>query len=506
MSETVQDGTIQSNRRIPCPYCREPLDPAARVCAHCRRDATLDILLTDPVADPRQRYHFSRELVALSPRPRLADWVHRLATGGVILKGVTVDRAESVLSVLGAAGVVATARASQQAPGRKMTWALLGGVGVLGVAAAVVFGALGMRRAAVPAPGPVPVPAPGLAMARAPDRPDVKSALTSREVATLALPSVAVLRCDTKTGSGFFVTEHQLLTNEHVTCGPKGVLALELADGSKGEAHLVTADEQLDLALVETTLVGPPLEVASAGDLAAGDTVMVAGAPMGLERTFHVGTISNARRVLLDVCYLQVDARINEGNSGGPVLDAQGRAVAVVSMKQDQAEGIGFAVPVDYAFEGLRPLMPAPTWHPTRGFSAMLADVDSENERLLEESKRLPMRVVKAIWLGKTQIVAGVATMSELEPVGILSFRLDQQDRTICNVSASARWQESPPGRGLAKRTREWMNRMGMGKVYAGAAVLDVASCQFEKDVPIQIILREGDEKLNRVLLQFGGR
>jgi len=504
MSETVQDAATERTRRIPCPHCREPLDPAARVCGHCRRDTTLDVLLTDPVTDPRQRYHLSRALVALSPKPGLGDWVHRLATGGVMLKGVTAARAESVVGVLGAAGAVATARARQQDPGRKMTWVLLAGVGVLGVAAAVVFGALGMRRAAVPAPIRVSASVP--AMVRAADRPDVKPALTSREVAARVLPSVAVLRCDTKTGSGFFVTEHQLVTNEHVTCGPNGVLALELADGSKGEAHLVTADEQLDLALVETTLTGPPLEVASAGDLAAGDTVMVAGAPMGLERTFHVGTVSNARRVLLDVCYLQIDARINHGNSGGPVLDAEGRAVAVVSMKQDQAEGIGFAVPIDYAFEGQRPLMPAPKWHPTNGFSTMLADVERENERLLEESKRLPMRVVKAIWLGKTQIVAGVATMSELEPIGILSFRLDQQDHAVCSVSASARWQESPPGRGLAKRTREWMEKMGMGKVYAGAAVLDVESCQFEKDIPIQVILREGDETLNRVLLQFPGR
>jgi hypothetical protein len=42
---------------------------------------------------------------------------------------------------------------------------------------------------------------------------------------------------------------------------------------------------------------------------------------------------------------------------------------------------------------------------------------------------------------------------------------------------------------------------MGMGKVYGGAAALDVESCQFQKDVPIQLILRQGDEKLNRVML-----
>ena len=490
MSETLPDGVIQFNGRALCPHCREQLEPAARVCAHCRCDATLDVLLADPVLDPRQRYHLSRALVALSPKPRLGEWAHRLERGGVMLKGVTADRAESVSGVLRAAGVVAVLRAHQQAIGRKMSWSLLGGVGVLGVAVVIVFGALVMRQ--LPARRPETRPT---------ERRVSGGPLTSREVAARSLPSVVVLRCGAKTGSGFFVTEHRLLTNEHVTCGSNELLALELADGTKGEAKLIAADEQLDLALVETTLKGPPLEIASAGELAPGDTVMVAGAPLGLERTFHVGAISNARRVLLDVCYLQVDARINPGNSGGPVLDVKGHAVAVVSMKQQEGEGLGFAVPLDYAFEGERPLMPPPTWHPTEGFTAMLADVERENERLIEESKRLPMRVVKAVWMGRNQIVAAVVTMSELEPTSALDFRLEQQGRTVCSVFASASWLQNSPGRGLAKRTSEWMKRMGMGKVYGGAAALDVESCQFQKDVPIQLILRQGDEKLNRVML-----
>ena len=75
------------------------------------------------------------------------------------------------------------------------------------------------------------------------------------------------------------------------------------------------------------------------------------------------------------------------------------------------------------------------------------------------------MRVVKAAWMGTNQIVAAVVTMSELEPTSALDFRLEQQGRTVCSVSGSARWLQSSPGRGLAKRTSEWMRRMGMGKV-----------------------------------------
>ena len=490
MSDTPEGGATSSPVRASCPHCREPLDPAARVCAHCRRDATVDVLLTAPVLNPRQRYDLSRALVALSPKPVLGEWVHRLQKGGVMLKGVTAERAESVMGVLGAAGVVAVTRLHQQAMGRKTTWLLLGGVLAVGGAVAIVFAVRGVRPIVARAP-----------QARPPERQASATPLSSREVAALALPSVAVLRCGSGTGSGFFVSEHRLLTNEHVTCGANGLLAIELADGTKGEAHLIAADEHLDLALVETELKGPPLVIASAGALASGDTVMVAGAPMGLERTFHVGTVSNPHRVMLDVCYLQIDARINPGNSGGPVLDAEGHAVGIVSMKQDRAEGIGFAIPIDYAFDGDKPLLPPPAWHPARGFTAMLADVERETEKLLQESKRLPMQVVKAVWMGRTQVVAALVAMGELEPSWTLNFRFEQEDHTICNVSTPAKWELSTPDHGQAKRTNDWMNRKGLGNVYAGAALLDVGSCQFQKGVPIELILSEGDEKLNRTTL-----
>jgi len=488
MSETPKGGAIPSRTSTPCPHCREPLDPAARVCAHCRRDVTLDVLLTGPVLNPRQRYDLSRALVALSAKPGLGEWVHRLQNGGVMLKGVTAERSQSVLGVLDAAGVVAVTHVHQQAIGPKSFWLVLGGALALAAVVAILFAVRGSRPAITHPP-----------QARAPER--QPTPLSSREVAALALPSVAVLRCGLKTGSGFFVTQHRLLTNEHVTCGPSGSLALELADGTKGEAHLLAADEHLDLALVETTLAGPPLATASAGALASGDTVMVAGAPLGLERTFHVGTVSNPRRVMLDVSYLQVDARINPGNSGGPVLDAEGRVVAVVSMKEDRAEGIGYALPIDYAFEGEIPLLPPPAWHPTAGFKTMLEDVERDNEKQLQESKRLPLQVVKAVWLGRNQVVAGLVAMGKLEPTWTLNFRFEQEDHTICNVSAPAKWEQSSPDHGLAKRTNEWMNRKGMGNVYAGAAVLEVGSCRFQKGVPIELILSEGDEKLNRTTL-----
>jgi putative serine protease PepD len=496
----MSEGEPQATRplRMPCPHCREPLDPLARICPHCRRDASVDLVLGSPVGDRRQCYRLARALVALSPKPRLGVWVRQLERGGVVMRGVPAGLAESVRERLCAASQSATIRVHEpSASGGKLRW-ILASSSAAAALLAMLFAAGVMRQRALSgtASSLLTSPAQG---GRVPAAGGL--ALSPREVAARVMPSVVVLRCHQKTGSGFFVTEHRVLTNEHVTCGPEASLAIELADGKKGEAHLVAADERRDLALVETMLVGTPLRTASAGDLATGDTVMAAGAPMGLQRSFHVGTISNSRRIMLGVCYLQIDAGINPGNSGGPLLDAAGQVVAVVSMKRDQAEAIAFAVPIDYAFDGEHPLLPPPDRHPSPGFLGMLADARRDDERLLEESRRLRMQVIRAVPVGRAHVVAAVLSASASEPEQTLSFHFEQREQTICTVSGVVTWQENHPDEGFAKRASEWMDRMGIGKVYSGAVDLDVRSCEFERGQPVELILEEGDEKLNRVPL-----
>jgi S1-C subfamily serine protease len=494
--EVMREGQPEGSppARIPCPHCREALDPLASVCPHCQRDASVDLVLDQPVLDHRLRYRLARSLVDLSPKPALGVWARHLERGGVIMRGVPTGVAEPVRARLSAAGLGASIRAhAAGAGGETSRWKA---AAIASVAALVLLATVWLLRQWGPSR---PAPArPGVtAVPQATGGP----ALSPREVAARVLPSVVVLRCNRQSGSGFFVTEHRVLTNEHVTCGRDSAIGIELADGRKGEGHLVVADERLDLALVETTLTGAALPAATAGDLETGDTVMAAGAPMGLERSFHVGTLSNPRRIMLGVCFLQIDAGINPGNSGGPLVDAGGRVVAVVSMKQNQAEGIAFAVPIDYAFDGEKPLLPPPTWHPSAGYQAMLAAARRDDERLLEESRKQRMQVVRAAPAGRGRVVAVVLSASAGEPEQLLSFRFEQQDRTICNVTGVATWRENQPDEGLAKRASDWMNRAGIGQVYSGLVTLDVQACEFERGAPIDLILEQGDEKTNRVTL-----
>jgi serine protease Do len=485
---------VSEASRLPCPHCREPIDPLARVCPHCRRDTSVDLVLPSPVVDHRQRYHLAKALVELHPKPRVGVWVRHLGHGGVLLRGVPAGLAESVRVRLDAAGHSATLRPHQPSGSSgRLRWVLAGSAALAGLLAILMAAGVVRQRSSS---RPVGAAATPTRPAQAPGGP-----LPPRDVAAKILPSVVVLRCNQQTGSGFFVGEHRVLTNAHVTCGPDHPLAIQLADGTTGEASLVAADERLDLAVVETTLAGTPLPTTSAGGLATGDTVMAAGAPLGLERSFHVGTLSNTRRILLGVCHLQIDAAINPGNSGGPLVDGQGRVVAVVAMKRNQAEGIAFAVPIDYAFDGETPLLPRAAGHPAPGFASMLAEARRDDERLLEEARRLRMQVVRAVPTGRAHVLAVVLSASQGEPEQTLSFRFEQQERTICSVTGAVSWHENHPDQGIAKRASEWMERTGIGKVYSGWVDLDVGSCSFERGSPVELILEEGDQTTNRVTL-----
>jgi S1-C subfamily serine protease len=483
---------VSETSRLPCPHCREPLDPLARVCPRCRRDASVDLVLLGPVVDRRQRYHLAKALVELHPSPRVGVWVRHLGHGGVLLRGVPASLAESVRVRLDAAGHNATLRPHEPSGGSRLRW-ILAGSAALAALLAILMAVGVMHQTASSRPVPASSPRNPSRVAGSPPSP--------RAVAAQVMPSVVVLRCNQKTGSGFFVAERRVLTNAHVTCGADHPLAIELADGSRGEARLVAADERLDLAVVETTLAGIPLPTASAGDLATGDTVMAAGAPLGLERSFHVGTLSNTRRILLGVCHLQVDAAINPGNSGGPLLDGLGRVVAVVAMKRNQAEGIAFAVPIDYAFDDEPPLLPRTAWHPTSGFAGMLAAARRDDERLLEEARRLRMQVVRAVSTGRAHVLAVVLSASQGEPEQTVSFRFEQKERSICSVTGAVSWHENHPDQGIAKRASEWMERTGIGKVYSGMVDLDVGDCPFERGSPVELILEDGDQPTNRVTL-----
>jgi serine protease Do len=165
-------------------------------------------------------------------------------------------------------------------------------------------------------------------------------------------------------GSGIIVDRRgYILTNDHVIQGVDHI-KVGLADGRTFPATLVGRDAFSDLAVVKIT--GTNLPVAVLGDsarLAVGATVLAIGNPLWIEGgpTVTAGIVSGLGRSTeqegLPVLHnlVQTDAAINAGNSGGPLVDLEGRVVGVNTALIASAHGIGFAIPIN----GARPVMEA---------------------------------------------------------------------------------------------------------------------------------------------------
>ena len=158
-------------------------------------------------------------------------------------------------------------------------------------------------------------------------------------------------------GSGFvWSSEGIIVTNNHVVEGASRI-TVNFSDGSQLAAKLIGVDPDSDVAVLRVdakNLLAAPIGTSS--DLLIGETVIAVGNPFGLSGTVTTGVVSalgrsvpskEAGRTFTD--FIQTDASINPGNSGGPLLNIEGRVIGINTMIYANAQGIGFAIPVDRA-------------------------------------------------------------------------------------------------------------------------------------------------------------
>ena len=163
------------------------------------------------------------------------------------------------------------------------------------------------------------------------------------------------------TGSGFVIDgEGHIVTNQHVVDGAESV-RVQFADGSEEDAKIVGTDPSTDIAVLDVDRPSSELTTlrfAPTGSLEVGNPVVVLGSPFGLTGTLTTGVISAVGREIESPNgftienAVQTDAALNHGNSGGPVLDTQGRVVGVASQIRSDSggsDGVGYAVPGDTA-------------------------------------------------------------------------------------------------------------------------------------------------------------
>ncbi len=180
----------------------------------------------------------------------------------------------------------------------------------------------------------------------------------SRDLAGLvagAAPSVVGIELRRGQGSGLVLApDGYVLTNAHVAA-VRGDLTLRLPGGETAPAERVGADPRTDLAVVRAARGGlRALPLDESRRLEVGEIVLAIGNPLGFERSVSLGVVSALHRNLptrdgLIDGLIQTDAAVNPGNSGGPLLDAEGRVVGVTTAMLPWAHGMAFAVPAHTA-------------------------------------------------------------------------------------------------------------------------------------------------------------
>lgn len=160
-------------------------------------------------------------------------------------------------------------------------------------------------------------------------------------------------------GSGMVISVHgEILTNEHVVSNASAIV-VQLADGTQVEATVVVADPLLDLALLQLRGAFTDLRPVTFRDLdpTPGEWIMAVGQPFGLGDTVTVGVVSGLGRDYSDLgtprdldpngiwSFIQTDASINIGNSGGPLVDLDGQVIGITTAVRQDGQGLAFAIP-----------------------------------------------------------------------------------------------------------------------------------------------------------------
>jgi putative serine protease PepD len=193
----------------------------------------------------------------------------------------------------------------------------------------------------------------------------------------------------TAQGSGWvYDSAGHIITNEHVVDNARSVSVM-FWNGKKADARVVGTDSSTDLAVLAVDAPSSllfPISVGDSGGVQVGDSVVAIGSPFGLEETVTAGIVSALHREMTSPNNfaiddsIQTDAAINHGNSGGPLLNAQGKVIGVnaqIASDSGGSDGVGFAIPADTVRSIARQLIA--TGKAEHAFLGVVLDDSTEN-------------------------------------------------------------------------------------------------------------------------------
>ena len=165
-----------------------------------------------------------------------------------------------------------------------------------------------------------------------------------------SIPSVVTIKTDVAQGTGFIIhKDGYIVTNAHVLAGGREIYAVT-SDQKVYEAKFYGYSLDLDVALLKILGTYSALELSDSNEVQVGEKVIAIGNPLGLQFSATEGIVSNLHMKgtnNLDA-YIQTDAALNPGNSGGPLINKQGEVIGMNNFKIGGSEGLGFALESNY--------------------------------------------------------------------------------------------------------------------------------------------------------------
>jgi Do/DeqQ family serine protease len=233
-------------------------------------------------------------------------------------------------------------------------------------------------------------------------------------------------------GSGFvWSSDGIIVTNNHVVEGASRI-TVNFNGGKQMSAKLVGVDPDSDVAVLRVDAKNlPAAPVGTSGDLMIGETVVAVGNPFGLSGTVTTGVVSalgrsvpsqEQNRTFTD--FIQTDASINPGNSGGPLLNIEGKVIGINVAIYAQAQGIGFAIPVDRARKVIEDLLRYGQVH-TAWIGAVTATLTPEEAKRLNHSVDSGALVVR-VFAGSPAETAGIKAGDVI--TGVAGRKIDSRE------------------------------------------------------------------------------
>jgi S1-C subfamily serine protease len=175
-----------------------------------------------------------------------------------------------------------------------------------------------------------------------------------------SVKSVVTIRTNVGQGTGFIISDQgYIITNAHVLADSQGMLAT-IIQAINYEQEIISAtfigyNGELDLALLKIPGNYEPLILENSDNIQIGEKVIAIGNPLGLQFSVSQGIVSATNRPGINQqnIYIQTDAALNPGNSGGPLINTEGKVIGINNFKVNDGDNIGFALESNYIFQAV---------------------------------------------------------------------------------------------------------------------------------------------------------